>query len=258
MIYERHYLSNNPGNRQHVVDRQLPVSDLNQQLLRFKQQVFVEHKWLEQFTNRQTLLPERSYLLIKRAIDFTLVISVLPFIMPIFLLCALLIKIEDPKGPVLFIQKRTGKGGRRFNMYKFRTMVHNAEALKRKYTHLNELQWPDFKITRDPRVTKIGRILRKTSLDEVPQLLNVLKGDMSLVGPRPTSFSSDTYAIWQTARLDATPGITGLWQIIGRGSMEFSDRVHLDVFYIEYRCLSLDIQLLIRTALAVLQQKGVH
>lgn len=236
----------------------MSVNELNRQLLRFKLQIFVQHQWLEQFTNRQLLLQGRLYLFVKRVMDVTLVIFALPLVLPFLVICAILIKLEDPKGPVFFTQKRTGKGGRRFDMYKFRTMVHNAEELKKKYTHLNELQWPDFKITNDPRVTKIGRILRKTSLDELPQLLNVLKGDMSLVGPRPTSFSSDTYAIWQTARLDATPGITGLWQIMGRGSMEFSDRVHLDVFYIEYRCLSLDIQILIRTALAVLQQKGAH
>jgi lipopolysaccharide/colanic/teichoic acid biosynthesis glycosyltransferase len=137
-------------------------------------------------------------------------------------------------------------------------MMRNAEELKQKYAHLNELQWPDFKITNDPRVTKVGRILRKTSLDELPQLFNVVRGDMSLVGPRPTSFGSETYALWQTERLDVIPGITGLWQIIGRGSMGFSSRVHLDTFYVEHRCLSFDILILMRTFLAVIQQRGVH
>jgi len=171
---------------------------------------------------------------------------------------ALLIKIEDPKGSVLFRQQRTGKYGQRFDMYKFRTMVHNAEALKRKYIHLNELQWPDFKITNDPRITKIGRLLRKTSLDELPQLLNVLKNNMSLVGPRPTSFGADTYKLWQTVRLDIKPGITGLWQIIGRSEMEFSNRVYLDIFYIEHRSLTLDIEILVRTTLAVFLQRGAR
>jgi lipopolysaccharide/colanic/teichoic acid biosynthesis glycosyltransferase len=137
-------------------------------------------------------------------------------------------------------------------------MVHNAEELKHKYMHLNELQWPDFKITNDPRITLVGRILRKTSLDELPQLLNVLKGDMSLVGPRPTSFSAETYALWQTGRLDVTPGITGLWQIMGRASMEFTDRVYLDMFYIEHRSLWLDIQIIVRTIFAVFMQRGAH
>ncbi len=234
------------------------ISGLNRGLLSFKQQVFIRHQWLEQFASKRPLLRGQAYLTAKRTIDVILVVSILPFVLPIFFLCALLIKLEDPKGPILFIQQRTGKGGRRFGMYKFRTMVHNAEELKQKYAHLNELQWPDFKITDDPRVTTIGRILRKTSLDELPQLLNILNGDMSFVGPRPTSFSSETYDLWQTERLDVTPGITGLWQIIGRGSMEFEDRVHLDVFYIENRCLSFDIQLLVRTFLAVVTQKGVH
>jgi lipopolysaccharide/colanic/teichoic acid biosynthesis glycosyltransferase len=137
-------------------------------------------------------------------------------------------------------------------------MVYNAEELKHKYMPLNELQWPDFKITNDPRVTRVGRVLRKTSLDELPQLLNVLKGDMSLVGPRPTSFSAETYALWQTERLDVTPGITGLWQIMGRASMEFTDRVYLDVLYIEHCSLWLDIQILVRTVFAVLAQRGAH
>jgi lipopolysaccharide/colanic/teichoic acid biosynthesis glycosyltransferase len=137
-------------------------------------------------------------------------------------------------------------------------MVANAEEMKKQLAHLNELEWPDFKITNDPRVTRMGRFLRKTSLDELPQLINVLNGDMSIVGPRPTSFDSRTYALWQTERLDVTPGITGLWQIMGRGSMEFTDRVYLDVLYIEHCCLWLDIQILIRTVFAVLAQRGAH
>jgi lipopolysaccharide/colanic/teichoic acid biosynthesis glycosyltransferase len=137
-------------------------------------------------------------------------------------------------------------------------MVHNAEELKAQLSHLNELQWPDFKITDDPRVTRVGRVLRKTSLDELPQLLNVLKGEMTFVGPRPTSFSAETYTLWQTERLDVTPGITGLWQIMGRASMEFTDRVYLDVFYIEHRSIWLDFQILIRTFFAVLAQRGAH
>lgn len=187
-----------------------------------------------------------------------MLLLVLPLVVPIFILCALLIKLEDPKGPIFFVQQRTGKGGRRFGIYKFRTMVHNAEELKAQLSHLNELQWPDFKITDDPRVTRIGRVLRKTSLDELPQLLNVLKGEMTFVGPRPTSFSAETYALWQTERLDVTPGITGLWQIMGRASMEFTDRVYLDVVYIEHRSVWLDCQILVRTIFAVLARRGAH
>jgi lipopolysaccharide/colanic/teichoic acid biosynthesis glycosyltransferase len=182
----------------------------------------------------------------------------LPFWGPVFLLIALLIKITSPGAPVIFSQARTGKGGRRFKMYKFRSMVPNAEELKKKYAHLNELQWPDFKITNDPRITRIGRFLRKTSLDELPQLLNVLTGDMSLVGPRPTSFGADTYKLWHTERLDVLPGLTGLWQVYGRASLEFDDRLRLDIAYIERRSIWLDINLLVMTVLAVLKQRGAH
>ncbi|RME90543.1 MAG: sugar transferase [Anaerolineae bacterium] len=153
---------------------------------------------------------------------------------------------------------RTGKGGRRFPMYKFRTMVPNAEELKAKYAHLNELQWPDFKITNDPRVTRVGRFLRKTSLDELPQLINILRGEMSLVGPRPTSFGPETYKLWHTERLDVLPGLTGLWQVCGRAQLEFDERLRLDIAYMERASLWLDINILCRTVLAVFEQRGAH
>ena len=143
-------------------------------------------------------------------------------------------------------------------MYKFRSMVPDAEALKEKYAHLNELQWPDFKITNDPRITPVGRILRKTSLDELPQLINVIRGEMSLVGPRPTSFSAETYQLWHTERLDVLPGLTGLWQIVGRAQLEFDDRLRLDIAYIERASLWFDINILFRTVLAVFRQRGAH
>ena len=137
-------------------------------------------------------------------------------------------------------------------------MVTNAEELKEKYAHLNELTWPDFKITNDPRVTRIGRILRKTSLDEVPQLLNVIKGEMSLVGPRPTSFDVSTYSLWHTERLEVIPGITGLWQVKGRSDVDFDDRIALDVEYIENQSLWLDIQILWWTVASVFKQEGAY
>jgi lipopolysaccharide/colanic/teichoic acid biosynthesis glycosyltransferase len=143
-------------------------------------------------------------------------------------------------------------------MYKFRSMVPDAEALKEKYAHLNELQWPDFKITNDPRITKVGKVLRKTSLDELPQLINVLKGEMSLVGPRPTSFGAETYKLWHTERLDVMPGLTGLWQIIGRAQLEFDDRLRLDIAYIERRSLWMDISILFHTVFAVFKGRGAH
>ena len=204
------------------------------------------------------LLPEEHYLVAKRFIDLFLVIATAIFWLPLMALCALLIKLDSWGGPALFVQKRTGKGGERFSMYKFRTMVPDAEAKKAELMHLNELKWPDFKITNDPRITRVGKILRKTSLDELPQLLNVLKGEMSLVGPRPTSFAAQTYTLWQTQRLDVTPGITGLWQIIGRGSTEFDERLRLDIAYIERRCLSLDFEILLRTIPVALKQRGAR
>ncbi len=217
-----------------------------------------ELRWLKQFDPQKRILRGRAYARAKRLMDLIIVTAALPFWLPWILIIGALIKLSDLKAPVFFVQERTGKGGRRFKMYKFRTMVPNAEELKYQLRHLNELQWPDFKITNDPRVTKLGRVLRKTSLDELPQIINVVKGDMSLVGPRPTSFAPHTYNRWHTERLDVTPGLTGLWQIVGRGSSEFDERVRLDVAYIERRCLWLDIHIMVRTVLAVFQQRGAY
>lgn len=215
-----------------------------------------ELAWLERYQPRRRLLGERAYELIKRGLDLLLCGMALPLLLPIFLLCVLAIKVESPGGPALFTQLRTGRHGRRFRMFKFRTMVPNAEAMKQQLLHLNELQWPDFKISNDPRITRVGRILRKTSLDELPQLLNVFLGDMSLVGPRPTSFAASTYRLWQTRRLSVTPGLTGLWQIYGRAQTEFDERLRMDIAYIERRCLALDFELLVRTITAVLVARG--
>lgn len=250
-------------NDQHIpaTASNLPVQILSTALPRFTKALEADPDldWIERIDPQQRVLTGQPYYIAKRIMDVLLVLISLPLILPVLGLCALLIKLESPGGPVLFYQKRTGLNGEKFNMFKFRTMVPNAEELKKELAHLNELQWPDFKITNDPRITWMGRILRKTSLDELPQLLNVLIGDMSLVGPRPTSFAADTYTLWHTERLDVLPGITGLWQIIGRGSMEFDDRVMLDIAYIERRSLWFDIQILVRTILvALIQQKGAH
>lgn len=218
----------------------------------------LEEDWIKKFDPQKRLLTGKTYLMAKRAMDLVLVLTTLPLWLPLNLAIALIIRLTSPGAPVVFKQLRTGKGGRRFNMYKFRTMVPNAEELKSQYKHLNELQWPDFKITNDPRITSIGRFLRKTSLDEMPQLFNVLIGDMSLVGPRPTSFGAETYKLWHTERLDVPPGLTGLWQIMGRAQLEFDDRLRLDIAYIERRSLWLDVNILARTVLAVFSQRGAH
>lgn len=209
---------------------------------------------------RQTrpLLNIRWYLFFKKIFDFTFTLVSLPIWMPLIGLCWVLIKIESPRGSTFFTQMRTGKNGKRFIMYKFRTMQEDAEDLKIEIEHLNELQYPDFKISVDPRVTRVGRFLRKTSLDELPQLINVLLGDMSLVGPRPTSFSPDSYHLWQTERLDVMPGITGLWQLVGRGTTEFEERLRLDIYYIKHKSLYVDGYILFHTVQAVLRRKGAY
>ena len=215
-----------------------------------------KYSWINSFDPKKRIFTGRSYLLVKRMMDITLVIISAPFWIPALGLIALVITLTSPGAPSMFTQLRTGIGGKRFRMYKFRSMVPNAEELKSKYAHLNELQWPDFKITNDPRVTKIGRILRKTSLDELPQLINVIKGEMSLVGPRPTSFGSETYKLWHTERLDVMPGMTGLWQIIGRAQLEFDDRLRLDIAYIDRAGIWFDIKILYKTVGSVFKQRG--
>ena len=220
--------------------------------------LFSGHDWVERFRPGQAWLTGRAYLIAKRAFDLVVVTAALPVWLPLIGIVALIVKIDDPAAPVFFVHERAGRGGKRFRMRKFRTMVPNAEELKQQLWHLNELEWPDFKITDDPRVTRPGRLLRKTSLDELPQLFNVLIGEMSLVGPRPTGATADQYALWQTERLDVTPGITGLWQLYGRAATLFDDRTRLDISYVQRRCMLMDLQILARTAPAVLTAEGAH
>jgi lipopolysaccharide/colanic/teichoic acid biosynthesis glycosyltransferase len=199
--------------------------------------------------------PSHRYLVTKRMVDLAVCLAALAIAIPVLALCALAIVIDSP-GPILFAQERTGRDGRRFRMLKLRTMVPDAEERKAELWHLNVLPPPDFKIPNDPRITRVGRFLRSTSLDELPQLLNVLRGDMSLVGPRPTSFAPDTYELWHTHRLDVAPGITGLWQVEGRGVTTFDERLRLDVQYIRRRSFLYDLQLLARTLPVVLRRSG--
>jgi lipopolysaccharide/colanic/teichoic acid biosynthesis glycosyltransferase len=198
-----------------------------------------------------------NYMRLKRIFDISIGLAALIFVMPLLLICAIAIKLDTP-GPVFFYQMRTGQGGRRFKMLKLRTMVRNAEELKKQYMHLNVQSYPDFKITKDPRITRIGKFLRKTSLDELPQIFNVIKGDMSLVGPRPTSFHSSTYSLWHTERLEAKPGITGLWQVHGRDEIDFDDRVRLDILYSRNQSIKMDVKILFKTFGAVVGGRGAH
>jgi lipopolysaccharide/colanic/teichoic acid biosynthesis glycosyltransferase len=213
--------------------------------------------WYLTIDPRHRWIRGRAYFVIKRAIDLGACLMVAPLLVPLLLLIALLVYIDSP-GKVMFTQLRTGKGGRRFKMYKFRSMVPNAEELKIKYAHLNELTWPDFKITNDPRITRVGKILRKTSLDELPQLLNVVLGDMSLVGPRPTSFAPETYRLWHTERLEVVPGITGLWQVSGRSNLDFDQRLKLDIAYIERQSLWMDFCIIFHTVAQVFIGEGAY
>ena len=199
--------------------------------------------------------PSRRYLVAKRALDLVVCSVLLLLALPVMAACALAIRL-DTAGPIVFAQMRTGRDARRFRMWKFRTMVANAEDLKAGLAHLNVLPPPDFKIPDDPRITRVGRFLRATSLDELPQLVNVMRGDMSLVGPRPTSFPATSYDLWHTQRLDVAPGITGLWQVEGRNEMTFDERLRLDAQYIRSMSLRTDVVLLARTAGAVLRRSG--
>ncbi len=212
--------------------------------------------WIKKYDPDKRILTPRGYIWAKRIMDLLLTILAAPVWLSLFGVVALALVVSAPGAPVFFVQERTGRGGRRFVMYKFRTMVPNAEELKEKYAYLNELQWPDFKIRNDPRITRLGRILRRASLDELPQLINVLIGDMSLVGPRPTSYSPKTYMLWHTARLDVQPGITGLWQTTCRSTVDWDSKSRLDIAYVERRCLALDIEILIRTIPMVFAGRG--
>jgi len=197
----------------------------------------------------------RLYLVAKRAFDLAACLLLLPVVLLILLLCALAILLDSP-GSVLIAQERTGRDGVRFRMYKFRTMVQNAEELKAQLAHLNVLPAPDFKIPNDPRITRVGKFLRETSLDELPQLINVIRGEMSLVGPRPTSFAPSTYSLWHAYRLEVTPGITGLWQVKGRNVTTFDERLRLDIDYIRHRSLGLDFKIIVETVPTMLRRSG--
>lgn len=193
---------------------------------------------------------------LKRIFDIVCCLLLLIIFLPLFFIIGILIKI-DSKGPVFFLQKRCGRNGKIFNMYKFRTMVKDAESLKKRLK--NEMDGPMFKIRNDPRITEVGRILRRCSLDELPQVLNVLKGEMSLVGPRPLAdeeMEGDEY--WRRIRLSVKPGMTGLWQIMGRTSGKFDDWVCYDIEYVQKRSLYMDMKILFLTLFAVFNHEGAY
>jgi exopolysaccharide biosynthesis polyprenyl glycosylphosphotransferase len=196
-------------------------------------------------------------LMVKRVLDIAISATALVALAPVFAAVAILIKRSSP-GPVFFLQARVGLNKRRFLVYKFRTMVPDAEKLQAKLESQNEVSGPVFKMTNDPRITPIGKMLRRTSIDELPQLINVLKGDMSLVGPRPLpwrdyeGFNAD----WQRRRFSVKPGMTCLWQVNGRSSIPFEEWMKLDLEYMDQWSLALDLKILVRTIPAVLKGSG--
>ena len=195
---------------------------------------------------------------VKRISDVAMAVLGLAALAPLFLAVAVAIKLDSP-GPTFYRQVRVGKDGRRFRMLKFRSMQQDADALFLGLLERNEVTGPMFKIRRDPRVTRVGRFLRRYSLDELPQLINVARGDMSLVGPRPpTAGEIEKYEDWQLGRLRARPGITGLWQVSGRSEVPFHDMVRLDLHYIRNWSFALDVEILLRTIPAVLASRGAY
>ena len=191
--------------------------------------------------------PRVEYYFFKRTMDILCSLTGLIILTPILLIVGLLIKLES-KGPIIFAQERIGKNGEVFKMYKFRSMVINAEELKEKLHCKNEMSGPMFKIKDDPRVTKIGKFIRKTSIDELPQLINVFKGEMSLVGPRP-SLPKEVMKFegWMMKRLEVKPGLTCYWQVSGRNDIGFEDWMKLDVKYVKERNTFVDVMLVFKT-----------
>lgn len=200
----------------------------------------------------------RGYLAAKRGLDLLLCIPGLILLSPFLLLIAAAIRLES-RGPILFRQLRVGKDHQPFYCLKFRSMSQDAEKRKDEIAHLNEVDGPVFKIKHDPRVTRVGRFLRKLSLDELPQLWNVVRGEMTLVGPRPPlPREVEQYEEWMLRRLEVTPGITCIWQISGRSDTNFEQWMRMDLEYVESRTLGKDISILLRTVPAVLFGRGAY
>ncbi|WP_099519101.1 sugar transferase [Paenibacillus sp. BIHB 4019] len=201
----------------------------------------------------------RLYLMAKRAVDIIGAATGIMILSPILILVAVLIKLEDPRGKIFFYQTRVGRNERTFKMYKFRSMVSNAEEMLEDLLSQNEVEGAMFKMKEDPRITKIGRFIRKTSIDELPQFWNVLRGDMSLVGPRPPlPREVESYSSYDKLRLRVTPGCTGLWQVSGRNELNFHEMVELDLQYIKQRSIIFDIKIILLTVKVMFGSKDAY
>ena len=228
--------------------------------------VFNIAKWSRGFLNQDIhssveQFPAKNNDFLERVLDYFLVIISLPFVLPVLLIVAIIIRL-DSRGPALFLQDRAGKNGKNFKMYKFRTMRADADEELHKQqvaAYANGVLDPDagYKIQKDPRITRVGHFLRSTSIDELPQLFNILRGEMSLVGPRPVPlYEAEEYDWWQAERLMVLPGITGLWQVSGRSEVTFEEQSRLDIRYVRNHSVWLNIKLLLLTIPAVLSGKG--
>lgn len=201
----------------------------------------------------------KHYLFLKRLFDIIVSFIALIILSPLFLIISLLIKI-DSKGSIIYKHKRLGKNGKVFQLYKFRTMVSNANEIFESFTKEQKQEFDEFyKLKSDPRVTKIGNFLRKTSLDELPQLLNVLKGDMSIVGPRPVVLKEiERFGNLKEKYLSVLPGVTGWWACNGRSNTTYNERIKLEIYYIDNKSLKLDMQCLFKTIIVVLKRNGAR
>lgn len=227
----------------------------------------VKYKMEQNNFNKQIVLPEnmeayliqkRKYFIVKRVFDIMLSILALIILWPIFLATIIAIKL-DSKGKIFFLQQRTGKNGKVFTIYKFRSMHEGEESKKADLSDLNEMDGPVFKISKDPRITKVGRFIRKYSIDELPQLLNILRGDMSIVGPRPLVISETAnFNEYENIRHLIKPGLSCYWQIGGRNTLSFEEWMYLDLKYITEMCLKIDLIIILKTFKVVIMKEGAY
>ncbi len=199
-----------------------------------------------------------AYSILKRLFDLFFSIFSVCILSPVFLILIIIVKLDDPKGKVFFAHKRVGKNGKEIKIYKFRSMVHNAEELIKKFTDEQKKEYYTyFKLENDPRITKVGKFLRKTSLDELPQFINIIKGDLSIVGPRPiVSKELELYGDQKDLFLSVRPGLTGYWAVNGRSSTDYNERIKLELYYVEHCSIALDFKIIFKTFGTVIKCEG--